>query len=153
MHSSSRVGTLEGSHSHSRPVTTQGVAIQQATSKNKLPGQIVCSVSSAVYVCVCVHICQYSGHQCPLYIYSYLPLDEQAGASCIHWMQIRTQCYSSQRHLALHTVHSLMLDCHCAGRPFQSVPLLHQYWADSVQKSPSNHVFVIGQRLLNCCWC
>ena len=41
-------------------------------------------------------------------LYSYMLLDEQAGASCIHWMQIRTQCYSGQRHVALHTVHSLI---------------------------------------------
>ena len=56
LHSSSRVGIPKGSHSHSRPLTTQGVAVQQTTSKIKLPGQIVCSVSSAVYVRVHVHI-------------------------------------------------------------------------------------------------
>jgi len=29
----------------------------------------------------------------------------------------------------------------------------HQHWANNIQKSPSNHLFVIGRRLLNRCWC
>ena len=40
-------------------------------------------------------------------------------------------------HVALHVNHFLLNDCHCAGRPFQRVPLLiiSTYIADSIQKS------------------
>ena len=46
---------------------------------------------------------------------------------------------------------SLLLDCHCAARPFRRIPLLISSTGPTVSRSRQATLFVIGWQLSKCC--